>query len=1089
MRKFYTVLSVLILLGFRQINCLAQVNMSIDFSNYGIAVSPNLYGIFFEDINFAADGGLYAELIRNRSFEESTNYWEFGLSAGCKGSMAVETQNLLNSAQTGCLKLTADSLPFKGSVRVMNSGFWGINVVNRTEYSVSFYAKCSKGFDGAVTVSLVNSDGSYSYAQQRIAGLTTDWKKYTCTLVSSGSNALGKFSLSINALGSVWVDVVSVFPPTFNNRPNGLRVDLAQKLKDMHPKFMRFPGGCFVEGANMATGAFRWKETVGPIEERPGHANIWGYRTSDGMGYHEFLQLCEDIGAIPLYVCNAGMSHGGDVSIADLNPWIQDALNAIEYANGDTSTVWGHKRKLNGHPQSFNLKYIEIGNEEWYEPYSSHYNMFYDSIKAYYPDIITISNNNWSSLNHIEVYDYHNYSSPDWFATNSNIFDNLDRKGPKVYVGEYAVTVNGGMGNTRNAVGEACFMTGMERNSDAVIMASYAPLFGNVNQCQWNPNAIYYNAATSYGTPSYYVQKMFTNNTGNVYIPIRDSLNYTANQYAGAVGLGTWVTQCQYDSISVQSKDSLIVNENFDSSASNWKVYNGTWGVNGGVYQQTSLNTDCRSTVGNITLPNFTYHLKAKKLSGNEGFLIIFGYADDNNYYWWNIGGWNNTLSAVEHAVGGAKSTLVSTPYAVTTNKWYDIRIEVSNGMVSCYLDNVLIHKFSGGIRSLYSSCTVDSTRGDIYLKVVNFSDSARTARIQMKNLPANTSLEGSLQYLTYTDVYAENSISSPNKIVPVTSVFSSVDSGFQYTFAKNSVNVFHLYPQSSVIHANNSVFSIPENSPKGYFVGTMAATGGTTLKYRILNSSVNGAFSINDSTGVINVADSSLLNYEVNPSISLEIQVEDSQYDTVPPARGMCTVNLTDVNEKPSLIASKYYAFVKDAVGSVVGKVYVRDEDKGQSYTFSIKSQSAGNLLSINSASGELTISDNSNLSGLVGQTITFIVDVSDNGTPSLSDEKEYTLEILNNTTISSVNVKTFDHNVEVFPNPVNNYLILKLGENVKNINVNIVNTNGVVVYSQKNLSDQNVIPTTNLSNGTYFIQLISNGQVIASKSIEILK
>jgi alpha-L-arabinofuranosidase len=395
-----------------------------------------LYGIFFEDINFAADGGLYAELIRNRSFEDNTDHWSWFAKKGSKGSMALETLDLLNTAQDHCLKLTADTIKSGGYVGVQNSGFWGIPVVDKAQYRLSFFAKATEGFTGAIIVSLENSSGNVSYAQQRIANIGTEWKKYTCTLVAGGNNASGRFSMKINAAGSIWLDVISLFPPTFKNRSNGLREDLAQKLDDIHPKFIRFPGGCFVEGNTMVQ-AFRWKQTIGPVEERPGHSNFWGYKTSDGMGYHEFLQLCEDIGSEPLYVCNVGMSHNETVNLANLNPWVQDALNAIEYANGDTSTIWGKKRKENGHPGSFNMKYIEIGNENGGNVYTSNYNMFYDSIKFYFPEIIPISDVNSTSLKHIEVQDDHYYNSPEWFAENSNRYDKTSRSDPKVYVGDY----------------------------------------------------------------------------------------------------------------------------------------------------------------------------------------------------------------------------------------------------------------------------------------------------------------------------------------------------------------------------------------------------------------------------------------------------------------------------------------------------------------------------------------------------------------------------------------------------------------------------------------------------------------------------
>ena len=1084
--------SLLMIFSHSTITAQEKTYLLMDFTKPGVAISPTLYGIFFEDINHSADGGIYAELIRNRSFEQSTSYWRLKLGNGSVGSMTTDNLDLLNSAQSGCLKVVADSIAPAGYVGVQNDGYWGVNVVDGREYTLSFYAKASKGFSGAVTAALVGNGGEV-YAQQKIAGLTTDWEKYTCNMVASGNNTTGKLALSINAAGTVWFDVVSLFPPTYNNRSNGLRPDLVQKLVDLHPRFMRFPGGNFIEGDNLTDGAFHWKKTIGPVEERPGHPNTWGYRTSDGMGYHEYLQLCEDIGAEPIYVCNVGMSFGGDAPVSDLGPWIQDALDAIEYADGDTTTTWGHLRKVNGHPAPFNMKYIELGNEEWFpDVYPSHYNMFYDSIKKYYPAIIPISDENWPTLlNSIDMYDYHIYTSTELLAQNSTMFDNADRNGPTVYVGEYAVTVNAGTGNLWGAIGEAAYMTGFERNSDIVRMASYAPLFGNLNQSQWNPNAIYFNSSGSYGTPSYYVQKMFATNTGNKYVPVSDSLN-SLGQFVlgGAIGLGTWATQSQYDSVTVTSADSVLVDQNFDSTADGWSVYAGTWSVSNGVYRQTSGNTDCRSTYGNITLHNYSYHLKARKTGGAEGFLIIFGYADPNNYLWWNIGGWGNTQAAIEQSINGTKNTLASTPNTIVSNKWYDIRLDVDENKVRCYLDNELMFDLNTGYNYLYDACTVDTVGGDVYLKVVNYSGSDRQTVIKMKGLSEGNDLEGTVQTLTNPNTSAGNSIGDPENIVPVITEFSASDTGFVYTFPQNSVNVFHLVPQSSQLKIKNDTFSIPENSGNGTLVGTVQKIAGNNLNYTVINSSITGAFDINSTTGEISVKDSSLLNYEVNPVITLSVSAGDSVTDTIPAARGTYTVNLTDVNERPGLISNHYYAFASDTAGTAIGQIFVRDEDKGQHHTFSFKSQTLAGLLSIVDSTGELIISDNENLSSQVGSTISFTVDVSDNGTPVLSDEKTYTLEVLDRPVlVTRIATRSLRNNLEIYPNPAREGITVKVGDPYRSMVITIVDSKGRVVYNKKVSSNRTTIRTSDLTNGIYYLRVSSNGQIIGVENFEVRK
>ncbi|HLP05121.1 MAG TPA: carbohydrate binding domain-containing protein, partial [Paludibacter sp.] len=481
----------------------SQTSLTFDLKNKGVNISPCHYGLFFEDINHAADGGLYAELIRNRSFEDAAtpdNWTTFGQS-GASASQSLVTTGLLNTAQTKALQLTFSNATATARAGVYNGGFWGINVVKDRTYTVSFFAKCAAGFNAPLTVSL-ESANSVKYAIDTIKGLTTGWKKFTCTLTASGSNTAGRFVISSNANGTVYLDVVSLFPPTYKNRPNGLRPELAQLLEDMQPKFLRFPGGCFVE-ADYLVDHFQWKKTIGAIEERPGHWNLWGYRTTDGMGYLEYLQLCEDLNAAPLYVVNVGIAHKESQDINSLDGYIQDALDAIEYANGDVTTTYGAMRAAAGHPAPFNLKYVEIGNENFYSnDYNARYIKFYDAIKQKYPNIQCIGdvaawgtdNPTWTANYAVDLLDEHYYRNPQWFVNQFHKYDTYSRTGPKIYVGEYAVTSDCGLGNLAAAVGEAVYMCGMEINSDVVPMNSYAPIFVNVNDRKWSPDMIDYNA-------------------------------------------------------------------------------------------------------------------------------------------------------------------------------------------------------------------------------------------------------------------------------------------------------------------------------------------------------------------------------------------------------------------------------------------------------------------------------------------------------------------------------------------------------------------------------------------------------------------
>jgi len=787
----------------------AQPKLTIDLNKTGINVSPTHYGIFFEDINHAADGGLYAELIKNRSFEDGNTVdpWLTTTTSGAALTLSLDNTNPLNASQTNALKMTVTNASATARAGVYNPGFWGIDLVAGQTYNLTFFAKKDIAFSGDITVSLENGAGA-KYATAVIGGLTDQWQKFSCTLTPAGSYNMGRLVLAVNSTGTVWFDMVSLFPPTYKNHPNGLRPDLAQLLEDMNPKFMRFPGGCFIEGDYLAN-RFQWKKSIGKIEDRPGHLNLWGYRTSDGMGYHEFLQLCEDIKAAPMFVVNIGLSHNDNQPNSLLGDYIQDALDAIEYANGPERSPFGAMRVANGHPAPFNLKFIEIGNENYFgDNYGNRYLQFYNAIKAKYPDIECIGNvaawgtdnPTWTFSSPVDYVDEHYYRSPQWFINQYKKYDTYSRTGPKVYAGEYAVTSGCGNGNLIAAIGEAVYMAGMENNSDIVPLNSYAPIFVNVNDRKWNPDMICYNASTVYCTPSYYVQKLFATNIGNVIIPVKDSLNTITTPVTGSVGLGSWATKAEYSNISVKNKANTVLFSDQFANSTNWTSVTGTWAAAGGIYSQTSTLTDCRSIAKNITDTAYTYSLKARKTAGNEGFLIIFGYKDANNYYWWNIGGWGNTKHAIEQCIDGSKSALTTAPGSVNTNQWYDIRIEVSATKMSFYLDNVLIHTINNlSSLMLYSTASLDKTANQLYLKVINPANSDITATLDLKGISEDI-INGTATVLNAENALDENTLANPNAIVPVITGIISSTKTFDYTFKKNSVNILKL--NATVINA-----------------------------------------------------------------------------------------------------------------------------------------------------------------------------------------------------------------------------------------------------------------------------------------------
>ncbi len=784
----------------------------------GAVVSSNLFGIFFEEINFGGEGGLYGEMVRNRAFynPSSALFWTLVTNGSAAGSMSVDPAMPLNTNLPNSLKLTMTS--GTGNLGAGNSGFWGMSVQAGATYNLSFYAAASNNYSGPIGARLESANGGTVYAQTAIGGLTTGWQKFSASLVASSSDNNARLVVSLSQPGTVWLDVVSLFPAaTFYNRTNGLRLDLANMLVALHPSFLRFPGGNYIE-SNTSTNAVRWKKTIGDIAQRPGHLNdSWGYWSTDGFGAHEFFQFCEDLGMQPLYGINAGLMLGyngntnNTIPLDQMGPWVQDAVDLIQYATGDTNTTWGAQRAANGHPAPFQMNMMEIGNENGGTYYDERYSLFYDAIKSNYPNIKLATSGNWGggppTSRPRDISDEHYYSSPGTFIGYATKYDNYSRSGPKVFVGEYAVTSGyGTYGNLAAALGEAAFMTGMERNSDIVAMASYAPLFGNVNSLQWKPDLIYYNSSQAFGTPSYYVQKLFSNNRGDVVLPadVVIATNVPVAAPHGAMGVGSWSTSVQYTNIVVTSNGVTLYQSDFVNQGTNgWRVYNGAWSTNAGLYQQTSAGTtDCRTTTGDTNWANYTITLQARKVSGSEGFLVLFNWTDDNNWTWFNIGGWGNTLDGVEQNVAGAKTILgTRNTDNIAANTWYYIRIVLSGTRAQCYLgtnsvqvatnlvQNVTVPSATSG---LLVSSTYAAAAGQVIIKAVNANSAPMSTTF---NLPGVNSIapNGTLIQLTSASVTDENSFASPAYVSPVTNTIAASSTNFTVTLPANSLSILRL--------------------------------------------------------------------------------------------------------------------------------------------------------------------------------------------------------------------------------------------------------------------------------------------------------
>lgn len=486
-------------------------------------VSPTLYGLMTEEINYSYDGGLYAELVRNRTlhYADHPAHWFAVQNGNSVAAIEVDKSTGPSQALTRSLKLSVKAADAASPAGVGNEGFWGIPSYPSTTYNGSFYAKADSSAIGPITVSLMSADTGKAIATATVPGVSTEWKQYSFQLSTGAVSRTTEnyLLLSVQHPGTVWFDQVSLFPPTYKDRANGNRIDLMEKMAAMKPTFLRFPGGNYLEGDHINE-RYEWKKTIGSLVDRPTHPSPWRYHSSDGLGLLEFLEWCEDLHMQPVLAVYAGYSMWQEHINPgpDLEPYIQDALDEIEYVTGDVHTKWGAVRAKNGHPAPFPLTYVEIGNEDFFDKsgsYDGRYAQFYKAIKARYPQLQLIATTKVKGITP-DVIDDHYYNSAQQFFDDVHHYDKTDRKGPKIFVGEWATREGAPTPNFGAALGDAAWMTGMERNSDIVIMASYAPLFVNVNPggMQWETDLIGYDAIQSYGSPSYYAQVMFGNHVG-----------------------------------------------------------------------------------------------------------------------------------------------------------------------------------------------------------------------------------------------------------------------------------------------------------------------------------------------------------------------------------------------------------------------------------------------------------------------------------------------------------------------------------------------------------------------------------------------
>lgn len=566
MKNLCKALSIACLLGITQAGYSQQspsYDLTLDTKKAGTAIQSTMYGLFFEDINFAADGGLYAELVKNRSFDfpQSLMGWY------AFGKVEVKNDNPLFDKNPNYVVLSDPGHPHKRT-GIENEGFRGMGFKKNESYRFTVWAKSlNTGENQGIRIDLLDSKNDILNTQKLVIN-SSEWKKYEIVLTPKETEAKGRLRIFLDSKGSVALEHVSLFPvDTYKGRENGLRKDLAEALADIHPGIFRFPGGCIVEGTDLDT-RYNWKNTVGAVENRPVNENRWHYTfphrfypdyyQSYGLGFYEYFLLSEDIGAEPLPVVSCGLScqYQNDkeechVPLSELDSYVQDALDLIEFANGPVTSKWGKVRADMGHPAPFNMKYIGVGNEQWGDEYVQRLAPFVKAIRAKYPEIKIVGSSGpsadgkdfdylWPEMKKLKVdlVDEHYYKDPEWFLKSASRYDNYDRKGPAVFAGEYACHVPSRANNFQSALYEAAFMTGLERNADIVHMCTYAPLLAHVDAWQWRPDMIWFDNLTSMKTPNYYIQQMYAQNKGtNTATLTRNNLPVSGQDgiYASAV--------------------------------------------------------------------------------------------------------------------------------------------------------------------------------------------------------------------------------------------------------------------------------------------------------------------------------------------------------------------------------------------------------------------------------------------------------------------------------------------------------------------------------------------------------------------------
>ena len=743
--------------------------VDIDAGRVKCPAAQDLWGIFFEDIDLSLDGGVYAELVRNRSFEDGNGDARSALGfwreeGGAK--MELSTERPLSEKNRHSLKVAA---PAGGGVS--NEGYFGIAARPGIDYRLSIAVR---GDAGKLRVALESADGKAvsTVAEVEVGG---GWKTVSASLQAVASDPAARLSIRAEKGGTFFVDCVSLFPSDTYGTSGIFRRDLMERLAALKPAFVRFPGGCWVEGDTMKE-SYRWKKTIGSIWDRPTQWNIWGYWATHGVGFHEYLLICEELGAKPLYCINVGMSHREIVPMEKMDEFVQDALDCLEYCNGPADSKWGSVRAAAGHPAPFNMEYLEIGNENGGPEYEKRYKLIADAVRAKYPDVKLVFDN-WASTRDVnaprDLRDDHFYMTPDWFMMNTGHYADpkqYDARSGKfgVFVGEYAVTQGTGKyGSLRAAIGEAAFMTGLEYCSDVVKLAAYAPLFANVKHQRWSPDMIYVGTESNFVNPSYEVQRLFAENRGKDVLETKVECERVSKPGSPLrFGVGTWSGQAAFKDVKVVGPDGKVLYENgftTKDSAKGWKNFGpGKWEVVDGSLAQTGPAPRSESTAMQIPMDfgDATFTLKAKRVSGPEGFLVLIGDAQKMGGRWVNFGGWGNG----QHGVESPDFDGTRRSGSIDQGRWYDVKVEVRGEKLRAWLDGKLaIESERTSYPAIVANAVTSQDGREIVVKVVNCASEPVEAVVSIRG--ARLASRGKMTLFTGPSAEACNSMERPDAL------------------------------------------------------------------------------------------------------------------------------------------------------------------------------------------------------------------------------------------------------------------------------------------------------------------------------------